>query len=76
MLDNVNISSQRLCYECLSVLIILKGPLDTNTYLGIGTAEKYKILALILIQFGDNCIQNIHLWRYIVRYTVGNLVLR
>ena len=47
VLDNVNISSQRLCYECLSVLIILKGPLDTNTYLGIGTAEKYKILALI-----------------------------
>ena len=24
----------------------------------------------------DNCIQNFHLWRYIVGYTVGNLVLR
>ena len=24
----------------------------------------------------DNCIQNIHLGRYIVEYTVGNLVLR
>ena len=26
--------------------------------------------------FGDNCIQNFHLGRYIVRYMVGNLVLR
>ena len=25
---------------------------------------------------GDNCIQNFHLERYIVQYTVGNLVLR
>ena len=45
MLDNVNISSQRLFSECLSVMI-----LDTNTYLRIGTDEKYKILPLILIQ--------------------------
>ena len=27
-------------------------------------------------QLGDNCIQNFHLGRYIVGYTVGNLVLR
>ena len=26
-------------------------------------------------QLGDNCIQNLHLGRYIVGYTVGNLVL-
>ena len=25
---------------------------------------------------GDNCIQNFHLGRYIVRYTVGNFVLQ
>ena len=25
---------------------------------------------------GDNCIQNFHLGRYIVGYTVGNLTLR
>ena len=25
---------------------------------------------------GNKCIQNIHLGRYIVRYTVGNFVLR
>ena len=28
------------------------------------------------IQLGDNCIQNFHLGRHIVGYTVGNLVLR
>ena len=27
-------------------------------------------------QLGDNCIKNFHLGRYIVGYTVGNLVLR
>ena len=27
-------------------------------------------------QLGDNCIQNFHLGRYIIGYTVGNLVLR
>ena len=27
-------------------------------------------------KLGDNCIQNYHLGRYIVGYTVGNLVLR
>ena len=31
---------------------------------------------LIVNLNGDNCIQNIHLGRYIVGYTVGNLVLR
>ena len=30
----------------------------------------------ILVDLGDNCIQNFHLGRYIVGYTVGNLVLR
>ena len=28
------------------------------------------------VYLGDNCIQNFHLGRYIVGYTVGNLVLR
>ena len=27
------------------------------------------------LQLGDNCIQNFHLGRYIVGYTVANLVL-
>ena len=27
------------------------------------------------VHLGDNCIQNLYLGRYIVRYTVGNLVL-
>ena len=29
----------------------------------------------VLMHLGDNCIQNFHLGRYIVGYTVGNLVL-
>ena len=33
-------------------------------------------LPLLVIQLGDNCIQNFHLGTYIVGYTVGNLVLR
>ena len=28
------------------------------------------------IKLKDNCIQNLHLGRYIVKYTVGNQVLR
>ena len=28
------------------------------------------------VDLGDNCIQNFHLGKYIVRYTVGNLVLQ
>ena len=30
----------------------------------------------LVLQLGDNCIQNFHLGRYIVGYTVGNLVLQ
>ena len=29
-----------------------------------------------ILYLGDNCIQNFHLGRYIIGYTVGNLVLR
>ena len=32
-------------------------------------------LAQIVVHLGDNCIQNFHLGRYIIGYTVGNLVL-
>ena len=32
--------------------------------------------AWLFTQSGDNCIQNFHMGRYIVGYTVGNLVLR
>ena len=41
-------------------------------------AEVFKFVFVILIlcnKFGDNCIQNFHLGRYIVGYTVENLVL-
>ena len=33
-------------------------------------------IQLLLLYLGDNCIQTFHLGRYIVGYTVGNLVLR
>ena len=33
-------------------------------------------MRLATFQLGDNCIQNFHLGRYIVGYTVGNLVFR
>ena len=33
-------------------------------------------LASLDFQLGDNCIQNFHLGRYIIRYRVRNLVLR
>ena len=33
-------------------------------------------LKVVVGYLGDNCIQNFHLGRYIVGYTVGNLVLR
>ena len=39
--------------------------------------ELYKLACIsCYIYLGDNCIQNFHLGRYIVGYTVGNLVLR
>ena len=34
-----------------------------------------KIFVLSIFELGDNCIQNFHLGRYVVGYTVGNLVL-
>ena len=35
-----------------------------------------KLIRWVKIYLGDNCIQNFHLGRYILGYTVGNLVLR
>ena len=34
------------------------------------------VVVLSVVDLGDNCIQNFYLGRYIVGYTVGNLVLR
>ena len=36
----------------------------------------YQIEFIVYCRPRDNCIQNFHLGRYIVGYTVGNLVLR
>ena len=35
-----------------------------------------RLILVIHIHLGDNCIQNCHLGRYIVGYTVGNSVLQ
>ena len=46
------------------------------------SSQCHSVMVLILYfkllwyDLGDNCIQNFHLGRYIVGYTVGNLVLR
>ena len=34
------------------------------------------LISTFNINLGDNCIQNFYLGRYIVGYTVGNLVLQ
>ena len=39
-------------------------------------SEQAYQLTIKIPYLGDNCIQNFHLGRYIVGYTVGNLVLR
>ena len=45
-------------------------------FMFILTNLKLPLLINFSLYLGDNCIQNFHLRRYIVGYTVGNLVLR
>ena len=45
-------------------------------FIGSDTPGAFNERTQHLSQLGDNCIQNFHLGRYIVGYTVGNLVLR
>ena len=40
------------------------------------TFQDHEFLPIFQYWLEDNCIQNFHLGRYIVGYTVGNLVLR
>ena len=42
----------------------------------IKCADYIDIIVHQNLYLGDNCIQNFHFGRYIVGYTVGNLVLR
>ena len=57
-------------------------PLVQMTFFGAEVTRNNKMFRTFLVSFpvsillGDNCIQNFHLGRYIVGYTVGNLVLR
>ena len=41
-----------------------------------GPAYEQVVLVSLRINLGENCIQNFHLGRYIIGYTVENLVLR
>ena len=56
-----------------------KGDLEGNKAKTIFKAtlkEDFDLTMLDQIKLGDNRIQNFHFGRYIVGYTVGNLVLR
>ena len=59
-------------FSCLYLEISTQGYMQfTTVYRILSESFLYKISNL-----GDNCIQNFHLGRYIVGYTVGNLFLR
>ena len=62
----------------LYVNCVIKGPFTIeNTILyKCQCFRKAYIDFSFALQLGDNCIQNFHLGRYIVGYTVRNLVLR
>ena len=88
----INLSSQLEGHQTLDCLlmidfffILLKIPVSASFgYFRKSSAAHIKIIVCVLfhmnmldqIQLGDNCIQNFHLGRCIVGYTVGNLVLR
>ena len=50
--------------------------LKKNFLMHINVKHMNKIDVNSESDLGDNCIQNFHLGRYIIGYTVGNLVLR
>ena len=59
------------------------GDIPITKACGLSSCSGGNIMILLLhipltciFELGDNCIQNFHLGRYIVGYTVGNLVLR
>ena len=47
-----------------------------HSYMRRHVIKQYCHVCFAKYNLGDNCIQNFHLGRYIVGYTVGNLVLR
>ena len=55
---------------------IINRALDGLCAYAISTKVSSVCPNVLVVQLGDNCIQNFHLGRYIVGYTVGNLVLR
>ena len=59
--------------NALKTLLCVPGPSHRQNARAINRSVVEKCSGLKL---GDNCIQNFHLGRNIVEYTVGNLVLR
>ena len=67
-----------LCGVALCVLCLFLGmPWESVTMYSLTFCAGSLFCGVVLgVSLGDNCIQNFHLGRYIVGYTVGNLVLR
>ena len=62
--------------ECQTCLLSSMSFLCNRSKINCVETLKYRYLYLKCRYLGDNYIQNIHLWRYIVSYTVKNFVLR
>ena len=64
-------STYHMALKYLKIAFLVSFPYFTQRYNGGHYVSRKSVNHL-----GDNCIQNFHLGRYIVGYTVGNLVLR
>ena len=66
--------------ECISTLLDGGSEVNSRGFAGATplhiTVSSYCEIFLFNLHLGDSHIQNFHLGRYIVGYTVGNLVLR
>ena len=64
-------------YVAINIFNICKGYCGSNSWKVKQNQWQFSChLHCFNLYLGDNCIQNFHLGRYIVEYTVGNLVLR
>ena len=74
------ISGERIWMELKKIVVgnyagdIMKAIYDTDIAKYMGRCL-FHSNNMNYLDLGDICIQNFHLWRYIVGYTVGNLVL-
>ena len=75
----VQYSLQGSVYKYMYMVHIIYGKIKISSEKCIiwrnGSAPGMNKVLLIYIYLGDNCIQNFHLGRHLVRYMVGYLVL-